>query len=108
MTIEIPRNRPCRLPSLEPPAPFGPLMLGQLRFAAKLNTARLGSLPAVLRALHDPLALVLSKRTQECQDALAHGASQIQVGLVEHLHQGTTGGNALNDLDAVEHRSRCP
>src|SRR5262245_17222563 len=66
MAIKIPGNRPSRLSSLEPPAPFGLLMLGQLGFAAELDAARLGSLPAILRPLHDALALILRKRTQEC------------------------------------------
>ena len=41
------------------------LMLGQLGFATKLDAAGLGSLPAVLRPFDDPLALILSERTQE-------------------------------------------
>jgi len=33
---------------------------------------------------------------------------RFQVRFVENFHQGATGGYALNDLDAVEHRSRRP
>jgi hypothetical protein len=66
---------------------------GQLRFAAELNTACLGGLPAILRPLYDALALVLSKGAQERQDALAHGAGQIQVRFVETLHQGSKTGS---------------
>ena len=57
-------------------------MLGQLGFAAKLNAAGHGSLPAVLRPVYDPLALILSKRAQERQDALPYGAGQIEVRFV--------------------------
>lgn len=39
---------------------------------------------------------------------LSHRAGQIQVRLVENLRQGSTGSDAQNDLDAVEHRSCCP
>jgi hypothetical protein len=75
-------------------------MLGQLRFAAELYTARVSGLPAIsARPRHDPLALILSKRAQERQDALAHGAGHVQVRLVENVDQGATGSNALNDLD---------
>ena len=75
--------------SNRPPA-FGPLMWCQLRFAAELNAARPGVLPAVLHPLHDALALILSERAQECQDALSHGAGQVQVWLQTiSLLQGT-------------------
>jgi hypothetical protein len=53
-------------------------MLGQLGFAAKLNAARLGRLPAILRPLYDALALILGERAEERQDALARSAGQVQ------------------------------
>ena len=40
--------------------------------------------------------------------SLAHCAGQLQVGLVENLHWGSTGDHTLNDRDAIEHRSRRP
>src|SRR5262245_31732676 len=75
---------------------------------SELDTARPGGLPPILRPLYDPLALIQGECTEERQDALTHGAGQVQVRLVEHLHQGSTGSDALNDLDTVEHRSRRP
>jgi len=48
-------------------------------------------------------------RLRSSQDALRHGAGQIQVGLlVENLHQCFEGRHTLNDLDTVEHRSGRP
>jgi hypothetical protein len=41
-----------------------------------------------------------SERTEECQDALTHGAGQVQIGLFENLQQCCAGGLVLNDLEA--------
>lgn len=82
MTVEVPGDRPGGLAFLQPPATLRLLMLGQLGLAAKLDTARPGCLPTILRPLYDPLALILS--------------------------EGAPGSDALNDLDAIEHRSRRP
>jgi hypothetical protein len=42
-------------------------------------------LAAFLRPFDDPLALIPSERAQERQDALPHGAGQIEVRFVEDL-----------------------
>jgi len=96
MAIKIPGNRPSRLSSLEPPAPFGLLMLGQLGFAAELDAARLGSLPAILRPLHDALALILRKRTQECA-----GYPWPLVAIINRSDRGLAARFAINAVCCV-------
>ena len=54
MAVEVPSDRPGGLPVPQPPAFC-------LRFAAKLDTACFGGLPAILRPLYDPLSLILSE-----------------------------------------------
>jgi hypothetical protein len=52
MAIEVAGDRPGGLAVFQPPKALGLLMLGRFRFAAKLYTARLGGLPAILGSIY--------------------------------------------------------
>jgi hypothetical protein len=61
-------------------------MVVELRLAPEPPpTHGLGSGPAVVGAPSDALAFILGDRRQERQQALADGADEIQVRLVENL-----------------------
>ena len=53
--------------------------------------------------LDDALTLVLRHGAQEGQEAPAERRCQVQVGFIEHLHQGAPGVDALDDRHAVDH-----
>src|SRR5262249_46496564 len=70
------------LASLKPAPGFLTLVVGQLGFAAELDTLGLGSRAAVVGALHNALALVLGHSTQEGNEAPAQRCGQVQMRLV--------------------------
>ena len=79
------RNLPGALAAEEPLQGFLPLVSIELGLAAEDGAASLGGRPAVVRPLHDPLALILGQRGQERDEAAPDGRGEVEVRLVEHL-----------------------
>src|SRR5262245_63884180 len=82
-------DRPGTLALGDALASDAPLQVGQFRLATHVHPTLAGSSSPVIGTLHDPLALVLHQGAQERDETAADRRGEVQVGLVEHLDQGT-------------------
>jgi hypothetical protein len=86
MTVEVPGDRPGGLAVLQPPPAFCLLMLGQLWFAAEMDTARLGGLrPSCARfTIRSRSSWASALKNARMPGPMVLG--QVQVRFVENLH----------------------
>src|SRR5262245_13316095 len=105
MDAEELADRPGALAGFQPAPGFLTLNLGEFGLTSKLHAAGLSSRQAALTAGKNAQALILCHGTQEGYKAPPKRCREVQVRLVEHLEEAAAVGDALDDLDAIDHRS---
>ena len=81
-------------------------MRRQLGLPAKLRPTLSSGVQSVARSLDDSLPFVFRHGAQQSDETAAERRGQIQVRLVEHLHEAAARMDPLDDGDTVQHRAR--
>src|SRR5262245_53114419 len=89
-------------------AGLGTLHVVEPELGAHLHAVLAGDRTTFVGALDDAQALVLGHGGDECHEAAAYGACQIDVSAVEHANGGPGVDDLLQDLQAVPHRPGGP
>src|SRR5262249_3765281 len=89
-------------------AGLGTLHVVEPELGAHLHAVLAGDRAAFVGALDDAQALVLGHCGDECHEAAAYGACQIDVSAVEHANGGPGVDDLFQDLQAVPHRPGGP